>query len=101
MYPFHVIRLAGDALDECRCRVQQTTCGHRGRAGDPLYKARRTLHTGAALLTTKQQQRLDDLFTSDAHVEVEVRWGIYQRMITAYRESDHIQGRKLMQAVAD
>ena len=43
--PFHVVRLAGDALDQCRRRVQQVTCGHRGRKGDPLYAARRTLHS--------------------------------------------------------
>ena len=47
MDPFHVVRLAGDALDGCRRRVQQDLHGHRGRAGDPLYAARRTLHTGA------------------------------------------------------
>ena len=29
-----------------RCRVQQATCGHRDRKGEPLYAARRTLHTG-------------------------------------------------------
>jgi transposase len=29
--PFHVVRLAGDALDECRRRVQQAIHGHRGR----------------------------------------------------------------------
>lgn len=60
MDPFHVVRLAGDALDECRRRVQQDTCGHRGRKGDPLYAARRTLHTGAGLLTDKQKQRLQN-----------------------------------------
>ena len=101
MDPFHVIRLAGDALDNCRRRVQQASCGHRGRAGDPLYKARRTLHTGADLLTEKQQTRLEDLFAADVHVEVEATWGIYQRMIAAYREKDRAQGKKLMQAVVD
>ena len=55
MDPFHVVRLAGDALDRCRRRVQQATCGHRGRKSDPLYRARRTLHTGADLLTDKQK----------------------------------------------
>jgi len=55
MDPFRVVRLAGDALDQCRRRVQQDSCGHRGRAGDPLYAARRTLHTGADLLTDKQR----------------------------------------------
>ena len=99
MDPFHVIRLAGDALDSCRRRVQHQTHGHRGRAGDPLYKARRTLHTGADLLTDKQRQRLEDVFATDTHVEVEATWGIYQRMISAYREPDRARGRRLMQAV--
>ena len=40
MDPFHAIRLAGDALDQCRRRVQQDTHGHRGRTDDPLYRAR-------------------------------------------------------------
>lgn len=44
MDPLHVVRLAGDALEECRRRVQQAICGQRGRKGDPLYAARRTLH---------------------------------------------------------
>jgi transposase len=30
MDPFHVVALAGEALDRCRQRVQQQTCGHRG-----------------------------------------------------------------------
>lgn len=101
MDPFHVVRLAGDALDECRRRVQQHTCGHRGRSGDPLYGARRTLHTGADLLTDKQKQRLETLFANEGHAEVEATWGIYQRMIDAYRNPDKARGRELMQAVID
>jgi len=101
MDPFHVVRLAGDALDQCRRRVQQDLHGHRGRTGDPLYRARRTLHTGADLLTERQTKRLSDLFTTDEHVEVEATWGIYQRMITAYREPDRTQGRELMRTLID
>ena len=101
MDPFHVVRLAGDALDRCRRRVQQAVHGHRGRAGDPLYRARRTLHTGTDLLTDKQHQRLEQLFATDDHVEVEATWGVYQRMITAYRESDHTRGRALMVTLID
>ena len=41
------------------------------------------------------------LFTGDAHVEVEATWGIYQRMIAAYREPDKKQGRQLMQRLID
>lgn len=41
-------------------------------------------------------------FAMDAHVEVEATWGIYQRMITAYREPpDRAHAKKLMQAVVD
>ena len=96
MDPIHVTRLAGEALDECRRRVQQTIHGHRGRKGDPLYSARRTLHTGADLLTDKQADRLGALFNDDRHVEVEATWGIYQRMIAAYRHEDRRRGRELM-----
>ena len=101
MDPFHVVRLAGDAVDRCRQRVQQDTLGHRGRSGDPLYKARRTLHTGAGLLTDKQQARLEALFADEQHVEVEATWGIYQRMVTAYREPDKKKAKAMMQAVID
>ena len=47
---FHIVKLAGDALDEVRRRVQQDTTGHRGRKGDPLYQIRlllRASHTQA------------------------------------------------------
>jgi len=91
-----VVRLAGDALDRCRRRTQQDLHGHRGRATDPLYRARRVLHTGSDLLTDKQRARLDALFTVDEHVEVEATWAIYQRMIAAYREPDRTKGRQLM-----
>lgn len=101
MDQFHVIRLAGDALDQCRRRVQQDLHGHRGRATDPLYRARRTLHTGLDLLTSRQKTRLETLFAGDDHVEVETTWGIYQKMIAAYREPDRAKGRTLMQAVID
>ena len=92
MDPFHVVRLCGEALDQCRRRVQQIIHGHRGRSGDPLYGARRTLHTGADLLTDKQKTRLNTLFAKDAHVQVEATWNIYQRMISAYRDTDRAAG---------
>ena len=101
MDPFHVVHLAGDALDRCRQRIQQITRGHRGRTGDPLYSARRTLHTGADLLTDKQTQRLATLFAGDTHVQVEATWGIYQRMVAAYREPDRTKGRELMSKLID
>ena len=101
MDPFHVVRLAGDGLDRCRQRVQQATLGHRGRAGDPLYGVRRALHTGAAFLTEKQKARLEAVFAVDEHVEVEATWGIYQRIVAAYREPDKTRGKLMMQAVIE
>ncbi len=97
--PFHVVRLAGDALDRCRRRVQIDLHGRRGRKDDPLYRARRTLHTGADLLTDKQKQRLEALFAVAEHAEVEATWGIYQRMIAAYRDPDRAAGKTAMQAL--
>ncbi|GAA3872841.1 ISL3 family transposase [Tessaracoccus defluvii] len=99
MDPFHVVRLAGGALNECRRRVQQELHGHRGRKGDPLYTARRTLHTGADLLTDRQHERLESLFAGDRHIQVECTWGIYQRLISAYRHPDRTAGRVEMSSV--
>jgi transposase len=93
--------LAGDALDLCRRRVQQQLHGHRGRTTDPLYRARRTLHTGADLLTDKQRTRLTALFAGDDHVQVEATWGIYQRMVAAYREPNRTHGRQLMTKIIE
>ena len=101
MDPFHVVRLAGDALDECRRRVQQDLHGHRGLKDDPLYRARRTLHTGADLLTDTQTQRLETLFAADAHVQVQVTWGVYQQMISAYRDPDRARGREKMRQLIE
>ena len=101
MDPFHVVQLAGDYLDRCRQRVQQETTGHRGRTGDPLYSARRTLHTGLELLTDRQRRRLDDLFADDAHAQVEATWGVYQHVVAAYRDPDKNVGRAGLAKVID
>ena len=98
MDPFHVVHLAGDALDECRRRIQQELHHRRGRATDPLYKARRMLHTRSCLLTPRQQHRILDLFASDCHVALEVTWSVYQNIIDAYRDPNKIRGKALMQA---
>ena len=44
---FHVVKLATQAVDEVRRRVQQDTLGHRGKRDDPLYKIRTILRSGA------------------------------------------------------
>ena len=80
MDPFHVVHLAGDAFDECRRRTGQELHHRRGRATDPLYKARKMLHTRSCLLTPRQQHQLADLFASDCHVALEVTWSVYQNI---------------------
>ena len=80
MDPFHVVHLAGDAPDECRRRTGQELHHRCGRATDPLYKARRMLHTRSCLLTPRQQHQLVDLFASDCHVALEVTWSAYQNI---------------------
>jgi len=97
MDPFHVVRLNGEALDQCRRRVQQDLHGHR--KNDPLHAARRTLHTGADLLTDRQRARLAALFASDDHVQVEATWSVYQKMISAYRDPDRARGKASMTAL--
>ena len=98
MDPFHVVRLAGDALDECRRRIQQELHHRRGRATDPLYKARRMLHTRSCLLTPRQQHQLLNLFSGEEHVALEVTWSAYQNIIDAYRAPDTDAGKALMEA---
>jgi len=96
MDPFHVVHLAGNALDECRRRIQQELHHRRGRATDPLYKARRVLHTRSCLLTARQQYQILDLFSGDEHVALEVTWSAYQNIIDAYRSSNARGGKTLM-----
>lgn len=93
MDPFHVVRLASDALDQCRRRVQVAIHGRRGRKYDPLYQARRTLLTGQDLLTTRQHARLRALFASEEHREVKQAWRVYQRLVHAYRQKKRDRGR--------
>ncbi len=55
---FHIVRLANQALDEVRRRVQQDTLGHRGRRDDPLYRIRRRLLTAHEHLTPAAVDRV-------------------------------------------
>ena len=92
MDPFHVVALAARKLDECRRRIQRVIAGRRCRAGDPLYRARRTLHTGAGLLTDTQATRLQALYAQEANLPVKATWSIYQRLIQAHRADDPALG---------
>jgi len=72
---FHVVKLAGQALDEVRRRVQQDTLGRRGHKSDPLYRIRNIARTGAEHLSDRQWGRLlDCLGRGDPDDEVLVAW---------------------------
>ena len=101
MDPFHVVALAARKLDQCRRRIQRAITGRRGRAGDRLYRARRTLLTGAGLLTDAQAERLENLFADERHAAVQASWGVYQRLIQAYRTDEAGLGKYLMQRLID
>lgn len=44
---------------------------------------------------------MTDLFATETHVQVEATWGIYQRMINAYRDEDRIKGRESMEKLIE
>lgn len=62
-------------------RTQQDIHGRRGRAGDPLYQARRSLHTGESLLSDKQKSRLRELFADERHTCVQITWDVSQQLM--------------------
>ena len=92
----HIVKLAGDALDEVRRRVQQDTLGHRGRKGDPLYQIRLLLHASRHKLTPRQQERLREAFTADeAHISVEVAYLLTQQVREVFHQDTPAQGQRL------
>lgn len=98
MDPFHVVHLTGNALDGCRRRIQQELHHRHGRATDPLYTARRMLHTRSCLLTPRQQHQLLNLFSSHEHVTLDVTWSGYQNIIDTYRAPDTAAGKAMVRA---
>ena len=93
---FHIVKLAGDALDEVRRRVQQDTLGHRGRKGDPLYQIRLLLRASRDRLTKRQQERLREAFTADeAHISVEVAYHCAQQVRDVFHRATPAHGRRL------
>ena len=73
--PFHVVKLAGAKLDECRRRVQNETLGHRGQKHDPLYRCRRLLLAAEERLDAKGDAKLQGLLRAgDPKGEVAYAW---------------------------
>ena len=87
--PFHVVKLANTALDECRRRVQNETLGHRGRRDDPLWRAQRRLTIARERLSADQHERLMGLLRAgDPHREVWFAWNAKEVVRQIYDHSD-------------
>ena len=97
---FHVVKLAGQALDEVRRRVQQDILGHRGHKNDPLYRIRNILRAAAHHLTERQWDRLSDcLGRGDPDGEVFLAWQCYQQLRSAYATTDLSAGKAIAEHV--
>ena len=95
---FHVVKLAGAAVDDVRRRVQQETLGHRGRKGEPLYGIRHVLRAGRERLTPRQQTRLASAFAAHPdHVAVEVAYQCAQDLRDVFHQPTPARGRRLAQ----
>jgi len=89
--PFHVTKLANEALDECRRRVQNETLGHRGRRDDPLYRARRRLQMAAERLTDENRDKLTGLLRAgDPRREVWFAWNAKEVVRQTYDHTDPV-----------
>ena len=98
--PFHLVKLALLAVDRIRRRVQQDTLGHRGLAGDPLYRARRILRRRHDRLTERQWTRLRAALTAgDPNEEITAGWLVAQRLMQAYANPDRAAGKAAAEQV--
>ena len=71
----HVVMAANRAVDKTRRRVQHEQQGHRGRAGEPLFGARKFLLLGAEKLDPQAMKRLDVMLAcGDPDGEVNEAW---------------------------
>jgi transposase len=99
---FHVQRHAILALDQGRRRVQQQRTGHRGRAGDPLYRARKLLVIGATASDPELQERLEGLLAlGDPDGEVAFAYSMKEAVARFYAASDPEAAADLLRDIID
>jgi transposase len=92
---FHAIRLASEAVNDVRRRVQQDTLGHRGRKHDPLYGIRRLLLRTWANLNERGWQRLcEGLAAGDPDGEVAAVWLARELLAEVYTARDLAHARR-------
>ena len=87
--PFHLVKLGGSKLDDCRRRVQNETLGHRGRKDDPLYRARKLLVMAQERLDEDRQSKLTGLLAvGDPRGEVATAWHAKEAIRELYAHRD-------------
>ena len=95
--PFHVVRAANRCIDKVRRRVQNETLGHRGRKGDPLYRIRKLLLSGAERLDEPGRARmLLGLRIGDPHDENLAAWLAKESVRDVYLTDDAVEAMVLL-----
>jgi transposase len=76
-------------LDQCRRRVQQELLGHRGRKGDPLFRARRLLAKAHERLDERGNEKLTGLLEAgDPKGQVRMAWHAKESVRELYTHTD-------------
>jgi transposase len=99
---FHAIKLANEAVNDVRRRVQQETLGHRGHRDDPLYGARRLMTRAHERLSDRQHARLRAaLRAGDPDGEVGAAILGKELLRDVYAAANHLEARRRLQTFYD
>ncbi len=97
---FHAVRLANQALDEVRRRTQQSTLGHRGWKGDPLYRIRRRLLAAHDRLSPGAYERMVMVLeVGDPTGEVAAAYLAKELLREVYATTDADEARRRLEAL--
>ena len=99
---FHIVRLADQALDSARRRVQNETTGHRGRKNDPLYQIRKLLPTGAERLDAAAWDKmLAALDQADPADEIRECWVAKETVRDIFRADNPLDAERHLDEAID
>jgi transposase len=99
---FQVMRHANFALDEVRRRVQRERLGHRGRASDPLYRARKLLVMRDTATDPELTARLQGLLAlGDPDGEVAFAYSVKEAIAQFYGTQDPDAAADLLRDIID
>ena len=100
--PFHVIKLANERIDDTRRRIQNEVLGHRGRKGDPLYRARRLLTMAEQRLGEKGAEKMRGLLRAgDPYGQVALAWEAKEAVRELYGHQDQALALEWIDALAE